>query len=111
MQMSSSEERRVSQNSHELPVDHQELKMPFSQGPDDCAQNTGARKINDKEFQQPAKVSLPSFTQRLVVYNVQDSVGNTCGALFVSSTSNPIMSSQTYCLAISNILSCADMPV
>ncbi|KAG0598964.1 hypothetical protein M758_12G115900 [Ceratodon purpureus] len=33
------------------------------------------------ELQQPARVLLPSFTKRLVSYNVHDGAGNTCGAI------------------------------
>ncbi|KAG0578559.1 hypothetical protein KC19_4G033000 [Ceratodon purpureus] len=69
--------------SQEPPIDHVEPSISM---PDESAQITPPRRIHVRdEFQQPARVLLPSFTQRLVSYNVQDAVGNTCGAFLVSS--------------------------
>lgn len=79
-------------NGQELPADHQGIKVT----PDSTAvKNTDARNVQVKEeFQpeprvsllslQPSTVPLPSFIQRLVVFNVQDTAGNTSGARFVS---------------------------
>ena len=81
VQVSSVQMRLGLRNSQEPPVDHQALKTPLT-----GAQNTGVSRsvlLVKKEFLLP-KVPLPSFIQRLVVFNIQDTAGNTSGGRFVS---------------------------
>lgn len=90
-----SPERHSSSHESQEPqgVNHQELNVPdIPAGRHHRVQVADAGMTQNQEVPLPranqvqprlARLSLPSFTQRLLLYNVQDVVGNTCGAFFV----------------------------